>query len=126
MKKIVRYYVKYWSPGSFVGESWTKDIQNPDPLSIEWPDNAYAFSLHRQEDVIDGDSTYSGKPEQIGPLYYHPESKIETLEEVKKNRASSKILIDNMEINKWNKIIWSRWNNWPQPYEPEKMEVIPS
>jgi hypothetical protein len=124
MNKETVYYARFWSPGSFVAEDWTKPISTPDPRKVEWPDRAYAFSIHKREDVVDGDKRYKGKPEQIGPLYYHPDSKVESLAEVRKNRKATDILISNMECNGWKQMVWTRWGNWPQPFEPERMEVL--
>jgi hypothetical protein len=29
-----------------------------------------------------------------------------------------------MECNGWKQMVWTRWGNWPQPFEPERMEVL--
>jgi hypothetical protein len=29
-----------------------------------------------------------------------------------------------MRCNKWPSVIYSRWGNWPQPYEAGKCEVL--
>ena len=34
------------------------------------------------------------------------------------------ILISNMECNDWKQIIWTRWGNWPQPFDPATAEVL--
>lgn len=125
MKKQTVYWVRFFAPGSFVANEWTKDYdEQPRPNDIEWPDNAYAFTVHKRVDALDGDDTYKGKPEQIGPIYYHPESKVETLEEVRHNPNATDILIQNMERNGWAEIIWTRWGNWPQEYDATKHQVL--
>jgi hypothetical protein len=124
MIKETVFYACFLSPGSFVAENWTQPIDTPDPRKVGWPENAYAFSIHKREDVIDGERRYEGKAEQVGPLYYHPDSFVQTLDEARANPKASKILISNMEINEWWQIIWTRWGNWPQPFEPDRMEIL--
>lgn len=126
MQKKTYRYVTFYIPGIIFGKSYNKEIETLDPKEIEWPDNAYAFTLHEREDIIEGDKVYRSTPVQIGPMYYHPDSKIETLEEVKANRSNRKvdILINNMEINRYDKIIWTRWGNWPQPYSEDKISIL--
>lgn len=121
----VPYWVRFWSPGLVFGNQWTQDIDHLDPARIEWPENAYAFSLHQRTDIIDDDDQrFEGKSQQVGPLYYHPKSYVETLEEVKERLPNERILIDNMECNGYHRIIWTRWNNWPQPYDPDKIAIL--
>lgn len=124
MIKKTTFYVTFLSPGSFVANESTREVKSPDPRNVAWPDSAYAFTMHRREDVIDGGAVYHGKPEQIGPTYYHPASKVESIDEVRLNPNASGVLIANMENNGWTHIIWSRWGNWPQPYEAGKAEVL--
>ena len=124
MQKVTRRYVHFLSPGLVVANDWTQPMESTDPLAVDWPNNAYAFTLHEREDVIDGDAEYRGTPRQVGPMYYHPDSKVETLEEAKRNPNASDILIINMRSNGWGAIIWSRWGNWPQPFDGTNTVVL--
>lgn len=124
MNKHTSYYVIFMEPGTFVSESWKRDVDGPDPRAVKWPDNAYAFTLFKREDVTVDGKVYQGEPEQIGKLYYHPDSVIQTYEEAQANPKATRILLTNMRINRWPQIIWTRWGNWPQHYEPESMEVL--
>lgn len=123
MKKETVYFATYWAPGPFFAESWTRDVDGDDPGKVPWPENAYCFTLHKRTDVVDGDHRYKGEPKQVGPRYYHPDSKVETLAEVKRNPDATDTLIRNMENNKWEKIVWSRWGNWPQTFD-EKHDCV--
>lgn len=125
MNKRIVHFVIFEAPGAFVAESFKREVAGPDPLAVEWPENAYAFRLFRREDVIDGDDTYTGKSQQIGKTYYHPDSKVETLAKVRANPKASPTLISNMVGNGWEQIVWSRWGNWPQPFEAADSEVLP-
>ena len=125
MKKITKRFVRFWTPGSFCAEDWTVYTDETDPTNIEFPDNAYCFTMHERTDVVDGDQTFTGKVRDIGKTYYHPDSKVESLAEVKLNpKAQGGCLIRNMEGNEWSHIVWSRWGNWPQPFDPSKAEVL--
>jgi hypothetical protein len=35
MKKETKYWVEFYAPGCFTCETWTKDIEDPDPRKIE-------------------------------------------------------------------------------------------
>jgi len=124
VRKETKYFVEYLSPGLIVAEDWRKEIDSLEPHTIKWPANAYCFRLFEREDVIDEDKIYEGKERQVGPTYYHPKSKIETLAEVEKNPQASSTLISNMRCNKRDKIVWSRWGNWPQPFNPKEDCVL--
>lgn len=126
MKRERKYWCEFYTPGSFVAETWTRDLQKETrPEDIEWPKNAYAFRMYTREDVIDGEEKFTGSAQQIGPTYYHPDSVIETLKEVKRNPKATQTLVRNMQINEWSAVIWTRWGNWPQPWEPMRMRVLP-
>lgn len=116
MKKVTKYFVEFFSPGSFFAESWTLPVNSKNPYDVKWDKNAYMFRLSEREDVIDGDKVYQGKSIAIGGSYYHPDSRVENLEQVKRNPKSTDILIRNMEGNGWKALVWSRWGNYPQHF----------
>ena len=124
MDRVTHRFARFYAPGSFVANDWTAPVKTLDPAAVKWPENAYAFTLHERVDVIDGPETFTGKAKQVGPMYYHPDSKIETLAEVKAKRPDSRTLIANMECNGWSHIVWSRWGNWPQPFDATEACVL--
>jgi hypothetical protein len=125
MLKEKKYWITYWMPGSFTANTSVKDCKElPLIAEVEWPENAYALTLHQREDAIDGEKVYKGESEQIGPMYYHPDSKVTTLEETKAHPHTTKTLISNMECNGWDAVIWTRWGNWPQPFENGRHEIV--
>lgn len=124
MNKVNVFYARFISPGSFVAETWTAPLTSPDPSSVEWPERAYAFTIHQREDVADGTQRFKGETKRIGPIYYHPDSVVESLEEVAKNPKATSILIGNMKGNGWTHVVWTRWGNWPQPFEADRMQVL--
>lgn len=124
MQKRTRYYAHFLAPGSFVAENWTVEVASADPRAVHWPDNAYAFTLHSQDEIVYEGVTYRADRKQIGKTYYHPDSKVESLEQVRKNPNATRILLANMEGNGWSHIVWSRWDNWPQDFDPATEEVL--
>ena len=121
MEKQVVRYAEFFGPGSFVANSWTEEIPTGDP---KWPDWAYAYQMYVREDVHDGDGVYKGKPKKEGKLIYHPDSTIETVAEIEaRHDNSNHILLMNMRRNKWASVVLTRWGNWPQPWDDEKMEI---
>jgi len=127
MQKITKYWVRFYSPGSFMADTQDGDMSlNPiDPRGVEWPKNAYMFNIYTRTDVHEKKEVYQGKAKQVGFNYYHPDSKVESLGDVYKNPSATKILIDNMRMNNWSHIVWSRWDNWPQPFDHIKDYVLP-
>lgn len=126
MKKEIKRWVRFWMPGAFFGES--RDVDLPiytEPSAVKWPDDAYAFTLHERTEIVDDDGArYLGKPQQLGPMFFHPDSQVMTLAEVELDPRATKILLDNMRVNGWDRIVWSRWGNWPQQFDPEKCLVL--
>lgn len=123
-RKTVRF-VRFFAPGSFVANDWTVNIDTLDPAAVKWPDNAYSFSLHERIDVLDGGETYTGAEKQIGPEYWHPDSRIETLSDIeRRNDPRDRILLTNMRCNGWNEVVRSRWGNWSQPFDPKTCKVL--
>lgn len=127
MKKNCHTFVEFQSPGILFAEMWTRDVNSTDPNAVEWPDNAYAFRMYQREDLVDEGKVYKGEAIQLGPTYYHPDSRIETLAEVAaRGDERDKILLSNMRCNNWPAIVWSRWNTFPQPYNPNDSQVLSS
>lgn len=125
MDRLTVRYVRFLSPGSLFANDWTVPVDSADPAAVTWPENAYAFSMHERTDVMDGPDSFKGAAKQIGPLYYHPDSKVLSRAEVTA-RADPRdsTLISNMRCNNWDAVIYSRWGNWPQPYAADKMRVL--
>jgi len=125
--KVFKNWVTFWSPGSFVANESTRDYDDIiNPYEVEFPDHAYAFRVFRREDIVEGDKTYKGDAVQQGVTYYHPDSKITTLAQVKAMSAEKRghALVSNMECNKWDSVIWTRWDNWPQPYDADSEQIL--
>ena len=114
-------YTHYFSPGTFVSN--THEVPG---LPQKWPDNAFARQVWAYGEVeIDG-ITYKSEPQKVGKLVYHPSSRITTLAELEGGRTEfsvGSVLLANMRNNGWDAVIWSRWKNWPQLWDPDTMEI---
>lgn len=124
MEKRTVFYAEFLSQGLIVANSWHVPLVNPDPHAVKWPDNAYAFRIYQREDVVDGETVYTGTAHPRGALYFHPDSVVETLDQVKANPKATPILISNMECNNWHAVVWCRSGGWPQPFDQDVMQVL--
>lgn len=124
MNKRTVFFATFVAPGHVFANEWTLELASGDPQAVHWPDDAYAFTLHQREDVTVDGKVFRGEPQRLGPVYYHPDSFIQSLDEVKANPKATSTLIDNMRINGWAQVIWTRWSNWPQPFEADRMTIL--
>jgi hypothetical protein len=126
VQKKTRYWLKWMATGSFATNESIESVDAlPHVQDLIWPDRAYAVQAYQRTDIVDGEGNeYKGKEQDVGPLWYHPDSFIRSLEDVRsRNDPDDKILISNMENNQWSHVIYSRWGNWPQPYEAKRMKI---
>lgn len=124
MKKTTSW-ILFLSPGTIVSnESTVECSPGIDPTDVEWPENAYCFTINERDVITDDGETFKGKARQVGPIYYHPDSVVEDYDAVKRNPNATRILIDNMRCNKWGHIVWNRWGTWPQPFDPSTCVVL--
>lgn len=126
MKKNTIYWLCWLSPGSFTANVYIQIVDRlPQAEDFQWPDNAYAVQAYQRTDLVDDAGIeYYGKEEAVGPLWYHPDSQIHSLVEVEaRDNPADEILIANMRGNDWTHMIYTRWNNWPQPYKQETIRI---
>jgi hypothetical protein len=124
MDKTTTFYATFYAPGSFCANTWDVPLTSSDPRAIDWPERAYAFQIFERTDAHDGPEVFRGEPKAVGPLYYHHDSRIETLAELRENPRATPTLIGNCEWNKWDQVIWTRWGNWPQAFDPKHTAIL--
>lgn len=118
-------FVRFRMTGSFFAEERTEPVESVDPYAIAWPKDAFAFSFQERDDVVGDDGqVFTGKVRDLGPTYFHPESSVRTLAETEADPRATRILLDNMRCNRWDRIVWSRRGNYPQPFSPERHVVL--
>ena len=110
------HFVTFYSPGTFVAEQTTKPINSWDvqkackmarKIVERYDAKPYAFTFSTRErgakDLDSKETKRSGR--------YFLGGRIMTLDEVKKEMPDQTILITNMEINKFEKIVVND-NSW--------------
>lgn len=110
MQKVTKRSLRFYYPGLLFSDSSDVEVEHdfPDKMAL-WPKNAFAYRRVTRVDVEDGGETFRGK-EETGPLVYHPNTKLESLEQVRLNPKATANLISNMENNGWNEIAWTIFN----------------
>lgn len=127
MRTSTEFIVVYFYAGTICANTSEKLFNSREEItSAEWPNGVYAYKLYQQDIVQDTDTgkLYRGDRTEVdGKIHYHPDSKVETLEQVRSNPKATEILISNMECNGWDSIVWTRYGNWPQPVDDETMRI---
>lgn len=133
MSAVKKHFVTFYSPGSFFAEDTTKPISSWDTEKAmkmahdvveRYGATPFAFRFStRERKAKDLDS----KETKTSGMYFLG-GKIETLAQVKKRptaKTEDRILISNMEGNKWNKIITNN-NSWKtvQPFREDEGDVL--
>jgi hypothetical protein len=108
---MIKHFVHFYSPGTLFSEESVKEIKSWDiELAKKMAGNIterhnatpYGFRFTTQEG---GGKNWEPKTTKTSPLYYLG-GKVETLKEVKaRATADDRILISNMECNRYKKII---------------------
>ena len=124
-----KHFVVFLSPGTFVHEESTKEIDSWDveqakkmARKIIERHNATPFGFYFITRTR-GDNDLDSKISDESPMYYLG-GKVETLEEVKARAIKDdSILIGNMECNRWDRII-TNTNSWKITQPLRKGDVI--
>jgi hypothetical protein len=134
-----KYFVTFYSPGSFVSESSTKE------LDINWENKNHkqkaidkAVSMSKSITERYGAipygfrfSTRSRKANELDSkvtkssnMYYLPHCKVETKEEIiQRNLPEEETLRWNMDINEYDRIVTTT-KGWKATYPLEKNDVV--
>ena len=122
-KPMVRHFVEFLSPGTFVSESTVKPIYSWDvekakrmarQVTERYGATPYGFRFitrERREEELDSKVTKTSGTYYLGGV-------IQTLEEIKERHdPKDSILIANMESNHWDRVIVNT-NSWKvtQPF----------
>lgn len=125
MRTSTEFIAVYFYAGKICANTSETVFNSLEEVTLaDWPNRAYAYKLYQQDIVTDTETgkRYSGDRAEVdGKLHYHPDSKVETLEQVRNNPNATETLIRNMECNGWDSIVWTRYGNWPQPFDKETM-----
>lgn len=101
---MLRQYIEFFYPGSFVSESTVKEVKDREaPVTL--PKGAYGYRYFSREEVKKGKEILSGSAKDHSPMTYYGEAF--TLAQVKALTPAKdySILVSNMECNKWSKVV---------------------
>jgi len=125
MRTSTEFIAVYFYAGTICANTSETVFNSLEEVTLaDWPNGAYAYKLYQQDSVMDagkGKAYRGDRTEVDGKVHYHPDSKVETIEQVRNNPKASEILISNIERNGWDSIVWTRYGNWPQPFDKETM-----
>jgi len=104
---MIKTFIEFLYPGIFVSESSAQEIDHKDPKKVVIPKNCFGFRFYDCEIVKSKkypNETLVGRAKNHSGWFYI-NSEILTLKEVEKKMPEATILISNMKINKWKKIV---------------------
>ena len=116
---MIKHYVEFTMLGGFFYEYSTESIDHRDSSKVKVPKNAFAFRFFDREEVESNGEILKGDRKNYSSLYYVG-GEIMTLAQVKKQLPQEEILINNMEINNWDKVIKHRFGGF-QPFEKDNV-----
>ncbi len=129
MKTLKKHFVEFFSPGTLVAERTTKEIESWDidlakkmakSIKKRYGAIPYGFQFVTRER---GENDFDSKETARSGTYFLG-GQVLTLAQIKKrNDPDDRILISNMECNKWNKIIVNT-NSWEWTQPLEKKDVV--
>jgi hypothetical protein len=101
---MLKQYVEFFYPGSFVSESSVQEVADRNPPA-ELPKGAYGYRFFSRSEVTQDGETLRGQPKDHGPMTYCGEAM--TLEDVKALTPAGdyRILVSNMECNGWDRVV---------------------
>lgn len=125
MNIITKHTAVFYSAGSFFADQTRVEVNSADPEAVKFPDGAYAFVLRQHNEVeIDGVIYRSAETQSTPFTYYHPDSCLKTLDEVLADPRSGPYLASNMRVNRWDRVVYTRYGNWPQPFDPASTVIL--
>lgn len=117
---MTTFYAEYDLPGSFFGETVSREIPERSVAAAKAaaPKSAFAFTLYECADPVDLGPEYSVVPKRLNVSGKHfLGGQIFTLAQLEAlNSPDDRILISNMRSNRWGRVIRTSMGNW-QPFE---------
>lgn len=116
VKKISKHYVEYIFAGAIVSETSSKEIEERDPELAKsmMPKPSYGFRFYDEDSIEVEGKTYEAEKENYSGWYLC--GREYTLNEVKELQKTSgenlKILIENMEANKFSSVARTCVGGW--------------
>ena len=108
-KTNLKHYVQFLYPGTLFLGTLAKEVSSRD-LEVEAPKECFGYRFFdRQESVAkDGEVLIGGAKNYSGTHYF---GKLMTLGDVKREVPNSNILVSNMEVNGYDRVVRTRKGN---------------
>lgn len=125
-----KHFVTFLSPGTFVSEQTTKEIDSwnvekalemAKSITERHDATPYGFQFFTRERL---DNDLDSKVTETSGTYYI-DVKIETYQEIAdRNDPADSILLSNMRINGWDKVVVTRSSYWKGTYPLRDGDVV--
>lgn len=118
---MLKHYVEFFYPGSFMSESSAKEVSDRNATVTEIPQGAYGYRHFSREEVTQDGELLLGKAKDHSPMTYFGE--VLTLEQVQalKPAKNYDILISNMKCNGWDRVVRTVRGNFQPLNEGDKV-----
>lgn len=116
-------FVKFWRRGVFVDEDSNRSVASRDIGALLIPDTAYALEFYDRRVHDDHGVVLSSEPFNWSPRFFIG-GRIMTAQEVEREIPDHDILLDNMRINGWDRVIQTRCGHF-QPYRDGDIRIDP-
>lgn len=118
-----KHYVQFFYPGALVSEIEEREVKSRDPKILKGvPKNCYAFRFFDREETTKNGEKLIGEDKNFSHTYYI-NGDVYTLSQVKKHFPSANVLISNMEINNWKKVIRNKFGQF-MPFDRDDEVII--
>ncbi|PRY33857.1 hypothetical protein CLV58_1196 [Spirosoma oryzae] len=123
---MTKHFVEYLYPGSFFSESIIEEVLVRD-IFLPVKTNGYlgepfGYRFYDQTIVNTSTETLTGSKQNVSGTYYF--GKTYSQDEVKLVGGTD-ILVDNMRMNRWEKVVKTNRGNF-QPFDSTKDFIVPS
>lgn len=109
----LKHYVCFLSPGSLFPNEQRIEVASREEKVLA-PTNCFAYYFFDREEIEKGGEKLVGKEKNKSGRFYF--GTVMTAEEIEADEGDNKILLSNMSINNWPKVVKTRMGNY-QPLE---------
>ena len=103
---MLKTYVEFFYPGVFISETTIQELPSR-KSTVELPEGAYGYRLFSRSEVEQDGEVLVGPPKDYSPTTYYGIER--TLEQVRNLPGDNTILISNMEINNWDRVVFTQY-----------------
>jgi hypothetical protein len=109
---MLKHYVEFYYPGTFVAETETREVASRDVPPDDVPRGAYGYRFFDREEVEQDGETLRGERKNWSPTTFYGHEY--TVEQLKAEFPSERILISNVEGNGYKRAVRTDRGWWQQ------------